>query len=36
MTTEKQKVAKRAQEPTGEKKIQKPYKCQMFLRYYGP
>jgi hypothetical protein len=35
MTTEKKDV-KRAPESEDKKKVQKPYKCQMFIRYYGP
>jgi hypothetical protein len=35
MTTDKKDV-KRTPEPEEKEKVQKPYKCQMFLRYYGP
>jgi hypothetical protein len=35
MTTDKKDV-NRTPEPEEKEKVQKPYKCQMFLRYYGP
>ncbi len=36
MTTQKKKVPQNAPESTEDNKTFKPYKCQMFLRYYGP
>jgi len=36
MTTQKNKVPQNAPELTEDNKTFKPYKCQMFLKYYGP
>ena len=36
MTTQKKKVPQNAPELTEDNKTFKPYKCQMFLKYYGP
>lgn len=36
MMTQKNKVPQNAPEPTEDNKAFKPYKCQMFLKYYGP